>query len=124
MYIYTHIYIYICHIQQKFDHSFLYLPTPLKDGCTSTFPYSQLEKSLPPKVLEKYNELQCHVVLEKAGIQNLGYVIVMLMMIMMIIIMICCPIRYESNEEKNKTQQFVLISHFLFSHCTFFYLLF
>jgi len=42
------------------------------DGCTSTFPYSQLERCLPPKVLEKYNELQCHVVLEKAGLHNLG----------------------------------------------------
>ena len=41
------------------------------DGCTSTFQYELLQKALPPKVMQKYDELQATRAMEIAGVEGL-----------------------------------------------------
>ena len=41
------------------------------DGCTSTFQYELLRKALPPKVMQRYDELQATRAMEIAGVEGL-----------------------------------------------------
>jgi hypothetical protein len=41
------------------------------DGCSSGFGMASLQKALPEKTLNKYNEIQFHVAIDKAGLDDL-----------------------------------------------------
>ena len=45
-----------------------------REGCTSGFDATSLEKALPKKTLDKYNELQFQAVVAQAGMKDLWYV--------------------------------------------------